>query len=119
MVIQFPVDVLRAEFGTDGVQHNVEVAWHPKAKPRKLLAVGSVYHDKTPLSFGCAELSDGQTEVCPDPDVGILQGYVWDKENGLLLAATDELAFIKRISIDMQMQTPEPWVFPVSFETNA
>ena len=112
IILQFPVEVIRAKFSTNGSSHSVEVAWHPKSEPRGLLAVGSVYHDQTPVAFGCASLSSGKAEICADAAAGLFRGYIWDVENKILLAATDDGTYIKRMQMEIQSMGSEPRTFP-------
>lgn len=119
IILQFPIDVIRAEFRLNRPVYNVEVAWHPKSLPRRLVAIGSVYHDQTPIAFGCAELTSGTADLCQETDFGLLRGYVWDIDNKLLLAATDDLAFMRRISVNMRPTMHEPRVFPTSPDSDA
>ena len=119
IVVQFPVEVMRADFRTSGTVYTVEVAWHPESRARKLIAICSVYDDQTPVSFGCVELFDGIKEVCAHTDPGVLRGYIWDVDNALLLAATDDCVFLNRISMNTSLAAPEPRVFPTSFAENA
>ena len=119
IVVQFPIEVMRADFHTSGTDYTVEVAWHPESKARKLIAICSAYDDQTPVSFGCVELFEGIREVCAHTDPGVLRGYIWDVNNALLLAATDDCRFLTRISINTSLAVPEPRVFPISLADNA
>ena len=119
IILQFPIEVIRATFGICESKKNVEIAWHEKSNPRNLITIGTVYHDQIPVAFGCVELSDGIAELCEDTDFGLLHGYVWDIENKLLLAATDACTFLRHMSMNMQLKQPEPRIFPISFEENA
>ena len=114
IILQFPVEIIRAKFSTDRSVHSVEVAWHPKSEPRGLLAIGSVYHDQTAVAFGSTNLSSGKEELCADAYVGLFRGYIWDVNNKLLLAATDDGSYIKNVKQYTRLKRPESRTFPVS-----
>lgn len=116
VILQFPVEVIRTEFRLNRPFYSVEVSWHPKSAPRKLIAIGAVNHDQTQVAFGCVELTNGSADLCHDTELGLLYGYVWDVDNKLLLAATDGLAYMKSASVNLRPMMHEPRVFPTSFE---
>lgn len=112
IIVQFPIDAIAAEFRTNGQHYQVEVAWHPKIKPRDLIATAQTEYDKSVVSFGQAMLQSGVVALGSDPDHGTLNGFLWDKENDILLAATGEMAFIKTMSMNMVPGQPEPRTIP-------
>ena len=107
IIFQFSVEVIRANFNTEGSSHCVEVAWHPKTEPRGLLAVGSIYHDQTLVALGCAGISSGKAEICVGAYVGSFRGFIWDVEKKLLLAATDDINCIKRAEMKIEISGNE------------
>lgn len=116
IIIQFPIDAIRARFRTDEAKFQVEVAWHPKIDQRELIAMAQVDHDQSLASFGQGVLRSGLVTLAGDPGYGTLNGFVWDPENQIILAATGELAFIKTMSLDIAARSHEPRTIPSSVE---
>lgn len=112
IIVQFPVEAIRACFRSNGASFVAEIAWHPKIPPRQVTVTASVIHDHLLISHGQKQAGLGLTSVCDDPGHGVLHGYVWDDENGVLLAATGEQAFIKTVALNLAMIAPEPRLIP-------
>lgn len=111
ITIQLPVEVIQSRFGRKGGNYSVEVAWHPKANPRNLEATVEAIYDETILSFGSVNITDGKANIAPDAGIGTFRGYLWDNENGVVLGATDESAFINTIHFGLGMMHHEPRTF--------
>lgn len=119
IIIQFPIDAIRAQFGISSGSYQVEVAWHPQVEERELIATATSEHDKSIATFGQRKILSGRTTLCPDVDYGTLKGFVWDAENDLLLAATGEMAFIQTIPLDLRVIDREPRIFPATLDSDA
>ena len=112
IVVQFPVEAVRAIFGNNGSCYTVEIAWHPHITERQLTATAYDEHDKLAIAFGQEQATSGVVSLCADPDYGLLHGTVWDNENRVLLAATAGDAFIKTMTLNMAMGDHEPRLIP-------
>lgn len=119
IVIQFPIEAIRAEFRTDGARYQAEIAWHPKIAERKLIVTGRAEYDHSVVSFYQKEVFSGFVSLGADPGYGALNGVVWDAENRIILAATGELSFIKTISMNLAAGVHEPRMIPESVEDKA
>ncbi|WP_089726485.1 VPA1262 family N-terminal domain-containing protein [Candidatus Thiosymbion oneisti] len=119
IIIQFPIDAVRAQFGIGGGNYQVEVAWHPQVEERELIATATSEHDKSIITFGQRKILSGQTTLCPNVGYGTLQGFLWDAGNDLLLAATGEIAFLRTMSLNSAVTGPEPRVFPATLDPDA
>lgn len=118
IVVQFPVEAVRARFGNNGSRYTVEVAWHPQIAERQLIATAYGEHDKLAIAFGQEHATSGVVSLCADPGHGLLHGTVWDNENRVLLAATAGDAFIKTIALNMTMLEHEPRLIPESIDAS-
>lgn len=114
LIIQFPVEAIRANFGSNGSGYAAEIAWHPKIAERDLLVTANAEHDKSMISFGQEHVRAGLIPLCADPNYGFLHGSVWDRENDILLAATTEQAIFKTMMSNMVMGVHEPRMVPES-----
>lgn len=114
VVFQFPVESLRCQFvkSKDTNFFSVEVAWHPNIAERRLMAQMEILDDQAITSFGTVEVSQsGVHQVMPDPGYGSFRGTLWDVENNILLAATDQMSFIREVHLNSGMKLPEPRIF--------
>ena len=114
VVFQFPVESLRCQFvkSKDTNFFSVEVAWHPNIAERRLMAQMEILDDQAITSFGCVEVGQsGIHHVMPDPGYGSFRGTLWDVENNILLAATDQMSFIREVHLNSGMKLPEPRIF--------
>lgn len=118
IIVQFPVEAVRARFGNNGSCYTVEIAWHSQIAERQLTATAYDEHDKLAITFGQEQVASGVASVCADPDYGLLHGTVWDNENRVLLAATAGDAFIKTMALNMAMQEHEPRLIPESIDAS-
>lgn len=112
ILIQFPVEAIRAGFGISGSSYVAEIAWHPKIADRSVTITARAEHDKLTISYGQKQATSGVTLLCDDIGHGTMYGSVWDDDNGILLAETGEQAFIKTLSFNFSMITPEPRTIP-------
>lgn len=114
VVFQFPVEALRCQFfkSKDNNSLSVEVAWHPSITERRLIAQMEIIDDQAIASFGTVEVSQsGVHLIMPDPGYGSFRGTLWDVENNILLAATDQMSVIREIHLNSGMISPEPRIF--------
>ena len=114
VVFQFPVESLRCQFfkSKDKNFCSVEVAWHPNVPERRLIAQMEVLEDQAITSFGCKEIrQSGIHHVMPNPGYGLFRGTLWDAENNILLAASDQVSLITEINLNLGMISPEPRIF--------
>lgn len=114
VVFQFPVEALRCQFfkSKDNNSLSVEVAWHPSITERRLIAQMEIIDDQAIASFGAVEVSQsGMHHIMPDPGYGSFRGTLWDVENNILLAATDQMSLIRESHLNLGMISPEPRIF--------
>lgn len=112
IVIQFPIDAIRVNFQANREHYQVEVAWHPLIAPRDLIATAQTEYDKSIISFAQATVQSGTVGLGNDPGHGGLNGFIWDTQNEILLAATGEASSIKTIFSNMVLGQPEPRTIP-------
>jgi hypothetical protein len=112
IIVQFPVEALRADFRSTGSSFIAEIAWHPKITQRPVTVTAGAVHDHLTISYGQKQLMSGLAHICDDPGHGVLHGSLWDNENGILLAQTGEQAFIKTVALNLAMIAPEPRTMP-------
>lgn len=116
LIIQFPIEAIRANFGSNGSIYTAEIAWHQKIPERDLLVTVSAVHDKSLISFGQEKVRSGLVALCTDLNYGLLHGSVWDRKSGILLAATTDQAFINTMMLNTAMGTHEPRMLPESMD---
>jgi len=116
IIVQFPIEAIRARFGTNGTEYIAELAWHPNIAERKLTITAHTEHDKSTISFGQEQIGSGSISLCTDPNYGLLHGSVWDAENKILLAVAAEHAFINTIAFGIAMAAPEPRTIPTNID---
>lgn len=113
IVIQIPIDIMRSEFSVYNDFYCCEIIWHPNEEPRKLTAQVEVVNDNTVLSFGSIDIMNEKMPICINPHIGTYRGTVWDNENELILAATDEGAIVEIINMNSHSINPEPRTFNI------
>lgn len=114
VVFQFPVEALRCQFfkSKDNNSLSVEVAWNPSLTERRLIAQMEIVEDQAIASFGTVEVSQsGLHHIMPDPGHGSFRGTLWDVENNILLAATDQMSLMREIHLNTAVVSPEPRIF--------
>ena len=116
LVIQMPIDVIRTEFKIDHSRYVAEVAWHPDAEARPLIATAQSEHDKTVITYGQENLKEGKVVLADDPGHGFLQVSIWDTVNKLLLASTVEMSFPRALRVRSSIKDPEPRSIPENIE---
>lgn len=112
IIIQIPVEAIRADFGSSISGYTVEIAWHPKIVEREVIVTGSTGYDKSMISCGLRNVKSGLIPLYTDPDYGVSQGLIWDPENEVILAATGEQAFMNTIALNMARTEHEPRLIP-------
>lgn len=112
IVVQIPIDAVRASFKTNGKRYKVEVAWHPEITPRDVIATVQTEYDKSIISFGQKTIQSGTLSIGKDPGHGGLYGFLWDVQNEIVLAATGEVSFIKTMFMNMVPSQSEPRTIP-------
>lgn len=114
VAIQLPVTAVMCGFKLlQSNEFEVEVAWHPKVKPRKLRASCERTFDQT-IAYASTEVPATRAVVPTQGHRGIHRGVLWDESHQVVLAATGEAAFITSLSTHMGLMTSEPRVFFVT-----
>lgn len=88
-----------------------ELAWHPRANPRPLRISSDFYFDRVVTGFASVAATSGTFALPARSERGTHRVFVWDDENGILLAASGESVFNNTIAINLQSRDPEPRVF--------
>jgi hypothetical protein len=70
-------------------------------------------YDDTIPSFAAATVEGAETRLPMHDGQGLHRGVVWDDANGVLLAATGDMSFIRSIVLNLHVMDPEPRVFNV------
>jgi hypothetical protein len=110
VIVQIPVTVLMARFGKSSRGLTVDVAWSFKASPRPLLASSQMEFDKAITGAMAVSLLDGSAVGTP-AGRGQQRSFLWDSENGLLMAASAPTSYIRSIGNTMRVGDPEPRTF--------
>jgi hypothetical protein len=115
VVLQCPATVCMAKFARLNPEGEwvVQIGWHPKASPRPLRATCAIEFDDSMLGYASCVVDGLQTRLPLAAEHGLHQGFVWDDENRLTLAATGPSAFITTIGLRMAVADPEPRVFTI------
>lgn len=116
IIIQIPVEAIRADFGSSISGYTAEIAWHPKIAEREVIVTGSTEYDKSMISCGLGNVKSGLIPLYADPDYGVSQGFIWDPENEVILAATGEQVFMKTIVLNMESIEHEPRLIPKNID---
>jgi hypothetical protein len=113
IIVQLPVTVLMAKFGEmrESGESITEVAWHPKSMPRALRVTCEADYDGSITAFDSRPFEDPRTLLPMADGEGLRCATLWDEANGLLLATSGQLGFIKSLQFALQVITPEPRVF--------
>lgn len=114
VVLQLPVTVLMASFegAREGV-FQVNLAWHPNAKPRPLRVTVDVEFDSALSGHFTREVSEGVTSLPVLTHPGMYRAYLWDSDEELLLAATGRAGFISSADLNIRVIESEPRMFRV------
>ncbi|WP_338692213.1 VPA1262 family N-terminal domain-containing protein [Bradyrhizobium sp. 26S5] len=115
ILVQLPVTVLKSKFGEmrETGELTVDIAWHPKAPPRTLRVLCETEDDGAISGFNSRNLDQPQILLPMQDGEGLRRAVLWDEPNGLLLAASGEMSFIRSIELAMQIVGGEPRVFSV------
>jgi hypothetical protein len=113
VVLQCPSTVCMAKFVRLNPRGEwiVQIGWHPKATPRPLRATCGVKFDHAMLGYASCLIDGLQTRLPLAAEHGLHEGFIWDDENRLTLAATGPSAFITSVDLRIGMVDPEPRVF--------
>ncbi len=114
-VLQLPSTVIMSSFGGHQNGHDfvINVAWHPKASPRSLLASLRLEFDGLITGYTSALIQTGQTVLPMPAQWGLHHGTIWDEQHQNVLAATGPSSFINSIDLNMEVISPEPRIFGV------
>lgn len=114
VVLQLPVTVLMASFeGTREGVFQVNVAWHPDAKPRPLRATVDVEFDGMLSGHFTGVVSEGVALLPVSTYPGTHRAHLWDSERELVLAATGQAGFFSSIDFNGHVLESEPRTFRV------
>jgi hypothetical protein len=115
ILVQLPVTIIKSKFGEmrETGELTVDIAWHPKAPPRTLRVLCETEDDGAISGFNSRNLDQPQMLLPMQDGEGLRRAVLWDEPNGLLLAASGEMSFIRSIELAMQIVGGEPRVFSV------
>jgi hypothetical protein len=118
IAIQLPVTVVLATFTQVRATQtfNVNIAWHPSATLRPLRAACEMEFDKIVSGYSSADVQGAQTPLSMPPGQGLHQGFLWDDQHAVILAATGESSFIHTIAMNLCPVDSEPRVFTMPGE---
>ncbi|KPQ19870.1 VPA1262 family N-terminal domain-containing protein [Halomonas sp. HL-93] len=114
-LIQIPVTVIQAQFQHSKSENDLrlKIAFHPKAKNRKLRVNCEMEYDKIINGYGSYEIKGTDLVIPMDSDYGPHKGVVWDDEHNLILAATRPSSFVSTFSVEIGIIENEPRVFKI------
>ncbi|EMD1173818.1 hypothetical protein VP758_000301 [Vibrio harveyi] len=117
VIFQFPISILMAKCLSDkNDELTVNIAWHPDAKKRKLIATLESVYDEVVQKYVSVDVSEGCNYITNNDFSGGFRWKVWDKYNQLLLYASTECSFIKMMNFQMNISDPEPRQFTLDEE---
>ncbi|HWK44968.1 MAG TPA: VPA1262 family N-terminal domain-containing protein [Stellaceae bacterium] len=114
LVVQLPITVITAKFHhLRNGEFDVEFAWHPQATPRPLNATCALDYDGVLGGYQWAPMQEPMAKLPMRAGHGVHNGFIWDEERKVLLAATGTGAVINTVVMNMQVADPEPRVFEI------
>lgn len=113
IVVQFPMTAMIARLSRNRItgEASFEIGWHPQATPRPLRAACEIHHDNIISGYAEAAIVSPTTVLPVQNGVGIQRSVIWDDNHGVILSATGNTNFIKRIGMNVMVGDPEPRVF--------
>ncbi|WP_149534176.1 VPA1262 family N-terminal domain-containing protein [Tardiphaga sp. P9-11] len=117
IVVQIPVTVVLARFSqlrASGDTH-ITLAWHPSATPRPLRAVSATEFDNAIDGYASQAIAAPQATLPTAAGDGQMENYLWDDQEGVLLAAQGRTGFIRQINFGIHALggNAEPRAFKV------
>lgn len=115
IIVQIPVTILQVNWGAgpNKGEVSISVAWHPDATPRELVGAARARFDTGLVAASVIEGFTHSTSLSMDTHDHPFETEVWDKSNGLLLAATASTSYIRQIVMTPHIVWPEPRVFTI------
>ncbi|MET4332064.1 hypothetical protein ABIB80_007926 [Bradyrhizobium sp. i1.15.2] len=117
IVVQIPVSIVLARFAqlpASGDTH-VTLAWHPSATPRPLRAVSATEFDNVIDGYASQDIASPQATLSTAAGDGQMENYLWDDDEGILLAAQGRTGFIRQINFGIHAvsRNAEPRAFKI------
>lgn len=111
VVFQFPIDILRTQFGFQGDEAiTLKIAWDKRISGRLVTAISMNEFDKTHPGFTVKEITQEQEYVILNTgdSTQLTNTYLWDKKNKILLAASGGVSAARQFNLNLKLINPEP-----------